>query len=126
MHWSHSKTDGDQIENIKSRNQKLVLFDEKGLGGKNRLSKAVIDQIQNYYGLAIRRTTDSEEKMRNNVWALFYHKRSTDENPHHELCPKASSKLLPINCPIVIKIVCLFISWISSSQFLRAFQTEAC
>lgn len=82
---------GTRLRKLKAEIKKLVLSDEKGLGGKNRLSKAVIDQIQNYYGLAIRRTTDSEEKMRNDVRALFYHKQSTDENPHHELCPKGEN-----------------------------------
>lgn len=82
---------GTGLRTLKVEIKKLVLSDEKGLGGKNRLSKAVIDQIQNYYRLAIRRTTDSEEKMRNDVWVLFYHKRSTGEDPHHELCPKGEN-----------------------------------
>lgn len=40
-----------------------------------------------FYGLAIRRNTESVEKMRNDIWATLYHKISTDEQPQHNKCP---------------------------------------
>ena len=43
--------------------------------------------MQNYYGLAIRKNVDSLDKMLKAVWATYYHKLSTDENPQHGLCP---------------------------------------
>lgn len=47
----------------------------------------LIDELTIYYGLSIRRNSDSVEKMRNEIWSTLYHKMSTDENPQHEKCP---------------------------------------
>ncbi|KAJ8898268.1 hypothetical protein PR048_003628 [Dryococelus australis] len=55
------------------------LNDGRTLDGKNRLTDSTIDIIQNYYGLAIRQNTDSVEKMRTTVWALFCHISSIDD-----------------------------------------------
>lgn len=64
------------------------LRDNKPIGGRGRLTDAAILSIQKYYGLAIRRNTDSnEECMRKAVWAEFFHLGSTDEKPNHDLCP---------------------------------------
>nr|XP_022916276.1 uncharacterized protein LOC111426132 [Onthophagus taurus] len=59
----------------------------KGLGGKGKLTGKCIDELQTYYGLAIRRNADSMEKMKAAIWATFLHKISTDEKPQHENCP---------------------------------------
>lgn len=64
------------------------LDDEKPLGGKSRLTLNVIDELQTYYGLAIRRNVDSIDNMYTAVWATYFHKLSTDDKPRHELCPK--------------------------------------
>ena len=64
------------------------LDDGKILTGKGRLSKSEIDKIQNYYGLAIRRNKNDLENMRKDVWAIFLHKSSTDDNPQHYFCLK--------------------------------------
>ncbi|GFU57111.1 uncharacterized protein TNCV_1779741 [Trichonephila clavipes] len=69
----------------KMRGQKLS--DGKALCGKNRLTEASIDQLQTYYGLAIRRNLSSVKDMRQGMWAIFLHKISTDENPQHGFCP---------------------------------------
>lgn len=82
---------GTRLRKLKTENKHVILSDGKGLGGKNRLSKAVIDQIQTYYGLAIRRNTHSVESMVKDIWALYYHKLSTDDDPHHGLCPKGET-----------------------------------
>lgn len=47
----------------------------------------MIDKLTVYYGLASRRNHDSVEKVKNVIWATFYHYSSTDENPQHEKCP---------------------------------------
>jgi len=47
----------------------------------------MIDKLTVYYGLAIRRNCDSTEKMREAIWATYYHYNSTKENPRHEKCP---------------------------------------
>ena len=64
-----------------------TLSDGKTLGGAGRLTDAEIDKLQTYYSLAIRRNTHDVEKMRTAVWAIFFHKASTDEKPQHQLCP---------------------------------------
>lgn len=60
----------------------------KGLGGRNKLTGKLIDKLSIYYGLAIRRNCDSVKKMKDAIWATFYHYSSTDTNPQHNLCPE--------------------------------------
>ncbi|XP_036148055.1 uncharacterized protein LOC118647367 [Monomorium pharaonis] len=59
----------------------------KNLGGKNKLTGKMIDKLTVYYGLAIRRNCDSTNKMRDAIWATYYHYSSTDEHPQHSKCP---------------------------------------
>ncbi|KAG8227028.1 hypothetical protein J437_LFUL006648 [Ladona fulva] len=59
----------------------------KGLGGRGKLTGKLIDELTIYYGLAIRRNSDSVEKMKDTIWATFFHKPSTDEQPKHDKCP---------------------------------------
>jgi hypothetical protein len=59
------------------------LPDSKPLGGKGRLTQSEIDKLQNYYGLAIRRTVNNLEAMKRAVWAVLFHKLSTYEKPQH-------------------------------------------
>lgn len=69
---------GTRLRNIKK---------EKKLGGKGKLTDALIKKITKYYGLAIIRNSDSVEDMQRNVMATYWHMVSTDENPKHENCP---------------------------------------
>ncbi|KAL1488468.1 hypothetical protein ABEB36_014939 [Hypothenemus hampei] len=48
----------------------------------------MIDKLIVYYGLAIRRYSDSLENMKTAVWATYYHYSSTDTTPNHQMCPK--------------------------------------
>ncbi|GFV89826.1 uncharacterized protein TNCV_4690551 [Trichonephila clavipes] len=63
------------------------LEDKKSLGGRNRLTDAEIDKLQRYYGLAIRNNSGNLSAMKQAIWAIFFHKISTDLNPQHGLCP---------------------------------------
>lgn len=65
--------------------------DHKGIGGRNKLTAKMIDKLTVYYGLAIRRNFDSVERMRDAVWATFYHYSSTKDHPQHQLCPQGST-----------------------------------
>ncbi|XP_011687372.1 PREDICTED: uncharacterized protein LOC105449700 [Wasmannia auropunctata] len=69
---------GSRLRNIKK---------SRKLGGKNKLTDTLIKKITIYYGLAIRRHSDSVENMYNAVWAIFHHKISTNKNPQHMYCP---------------------------------------
>jgi hypothetical protein len=57
------------------------LHDSKPLGGKGRPTHSEIDKLQNYYGLAIRRNVNNLEVMKRALWAVFFHKLLTNENP---------------------------------------------
>lgn len=72
---------GSRLRNIKKT---------KKLGGKNKLTDKLIKNLTIYYGLAIRRHSNSVEDMHNAVWATYYHKTSTNENPQHMYCPVGS------------------------------------
>ena len=43
------------------------------VGGRGRLTDAVIDNSQNYYGAAIRNNNNSVNKIKNAIWAIYYH-----------------------------------------------------
>ena len=82
---------GSRLRALKKRSGKAPLHDGKSIGGKGRLTDKLIDSLQVYYGRAIRNNLQSTELMKNAVMAIWNHKRSTDEKPHHELCPKGSN-----------------------------------
>lgn len=50
------------------------------------MTDAEIHKLQLYYGLAIR-SVGNLESMKRNIWAIHFHKGSTDDNPQHGLCP---------------------------------------
>lgn len=66
------------------------LEDGKGMSGSKRLTGTEIDKLQDYYGKAIRENTGNIDSMQRAVWATYFHKISTDKEPHHGLCPKDS------------------------------------
>ncbi|XP_039304885.1 uncharacterized protein LOC120359029 [Solenopsis invicta] len=72
---------GSRLRNVKKKNKKI------GGHGPGKLTDKLINELTIYYGLAIRRNPHDVEKMRNDVWATFYHKMSTNETPQHERCP---------------------------------------
>lgn len=70
---------GTRLHNLVKKN--------KQLGGKGKLTGKLIDKLTVYYGLAIRRHSDSVQEMHKAIWATFYHYSSTDANQCHEKCP---------------------------------------
>lgn len=78
---------GTRLRRLKISLKGIKLADGKPLSGKNRLTDAIIDKIQNYYGLAIRRHSNNVENMKRAVWAMYFHMCSTDDEPQHGLCP---------------------------------------
>lgn len=63
---------------------------KKTLSGKGKLTAKLIDKLTVYYGLAIRRNCDSVEKMKDAIWATYFHYSSTDQKPQHEKCPSGA------------------------------------
>ena len=82
---------GSRICSLKKRLGKTQLSDGKRIGGRGRLTDKVIDNLQVYYGKAIRNNTQSIEDMSNAVLAIWHHTRSTDTNPDHKLCPEGET-----------------------------------
>ncbi|GFV16166.1 uncharacterized protein TNCV_3379301 [Trichonephila clavipes] len=78
---------GSRLRRFKAKMRGQKLSDGKALCVKNRLTEASIDQLQTYYGLAIRRNLSRVKDMRHGIWAIFLYKISTDENPQHGFCP---------------------------------------
>lgn len=78
---------GTRLRKLK-KIKKEKLSDGKGLGGKGRLTDDKIDNLQRYYGLAIRNNPTSVDNMRRAIWASYFHTLSTDDKPQHSLCPK--------------------------------------
>ena len=59
----------------------------KGLGGKGKLTDAVIDKLQNYYGIAIRSNVGDLKGMQSAVLASLFHVASSKDNNYHIHCP---------------------------------------
>lgn len=79
---------GTRLRNLVKSYKGKKVGARMGVGGAGRLSAAEIDRLQQYYGLAIRRNVGDLAAMRRAVWAIYFHKSSTDEEPSHNLCPK--------------------------------------
>lgn len=82
---------GTRLKNLKLKAGKTNQTEGKTIGGRNRLTDAAILSIQKYYGLAIRRNTNSLKDMQRAVWAEYYHLLSSNDNPQHGICPKGST-----------------------------------
>lgn len=78
---------GSRLRSLKKRLGTTRLPDGKGIGGKGRLTDKLIDKLQVYYGKAIRQNSHDIDCMQNAVMAIWYHTKSTDENPDHDFCP---------------------------------------
>ena len=78
---------GSRLRSLKKRMGQSRLEDGKPIGGTGRLTKNKIDQLQVYYGNAIRNNIHDIQSMENAVMAIGHHTQSTDENPDHDLCP---------------------------------------
>ena len=78
---------GSGPQSLKKRSGEIKLRDSKCIGGKGRLTDKVIDKLHYYSGKAMRNNTNNSEAMENSIMATWNHIRSTDENPHHHLCP---------------------------------------
>ncbi|XP_032242888.2 uncharacterized protein LOC116621099 [Nematostella vectensis] len=58
-----------------------------GIGGKGKLTDAMIDKLQNYYGIAIRSNLDDLKGMKKAIYATLFHCASNDKVVLHDYCP---------------------------------------
>ena len=78
---------GTALRNLKTQHKGRKLSDGKTIGGAGRLTDALINSLQNYYGDAIRRNKGDLDSMVRGVQATLLHSNSTDDRPRHHLCP---------------------------------------
>ncbi|GFV25134.1 uncharacterized protein TNCV_592001 [Trichonephila clavipes] len=78
---------GTRLRNILKMSKGIKLSDGKNISGRGRLTLKEVDSIQHYYGLAIRKNLSSVEDMKRAIWAIYFYKLSTEDNPQHVLCP---------------------------------------
>lgn len=84
---------GGRLRRLRKEMKVNVLSDGLKIGGKKgRLTDVVIDSLQNYYGLAIRRNKNDLDKMKKDIWSIYYHKSSTDDQPRHDSCDESWCK----------------------------------
>ena len=79
---------GTGLRKVVAENKGNVIDGSKGLGGRRKLTKKLMDTIQNYYGLAIRRNKDDLPAAKQAVQAILLHMSSSDTNSKHHLCPQ--------------------------------------
>ena len=81
--------------------------DNKTVGGKGQLTKMNIDQIQRYYGQAIRQNVGNLSGMQNAIWAIFYHSLKpampVTLESQHGLCSRGSGSWCKFNLDLVTK-----------------------
>lgn len=93
------------LKKLKDSMKGKKLSDGKTLGGRNRLTDAVINTLTVYYGNAIRANCGSVDNMRTAIWAIWYHKMSSDHNPVHNFCPKGLESWCPYQRAVEEKTV---------------------
>ncbi|GFW05130.1 uncharacterized protein TNCV_599241 [Trichonephila clavipes] len=92
---------GTRLRNILKMSKGIKLSDGKNISGRGRLTLKEVDSIQHYYGLAIRKDLSSVEDMKRAIWAIYFHKLSTEDNPQHALCPLGKDSWCCYNRSIV-------------------------
>ncbi|GFX66873.1 uncharacterized protein TNCV_999121 [Trichonephila clavipes] len=89
---------GTRLRNILKMSKGIKLSDGENISGRGRLTLKEVDSIQHYYGLAIRKNLSSVERA---IWAIYFHKLSTEDNPQHALCPLGEDSWCGYNRSIV-------------------------
>lgn len=75
---------GTALRKLKQQYSGQKLSDGKTIGGAGRLTDNLINSL---HGDAIRRNKGNLQQMIKGVQASLLHSNSSDERPHHHLCP---------------------------------------
>lgn len=79
----YQKRVGTRLRNLKKK--------EKGLGGRGRLTDAMIDRLQNFLGVAIRQNAGNLQGMKAGALSTLFHVASSKKNNFHfPHCPTGS------------------------------------
>lgn len=68
----------------------IVKKSDKPPSGKGKLRKPLTDKLTDYYGWALSNNSSYIAAMRRAVMATYHPITSTDQDPHHELCPEGA------------------------------------
>ncbi|CAF3351867.1 unnamed protein product [Rotaria sp. Silwood2] len=74
------------LETIKREHGRKKLADGKTIGGKNCLSVHNILRLQMAFPSTIRKSKHDLDLLFKGSWAIFWHKYSTNDDPHHDYC----------------------------------------
>lgn len=85
---------GSRLRKLKATYGSKKLSDGKPIGSRGRLTDNAINDIQKFYGFAIRRNIGSIKNMKKAVWGEYFHLQSTDGQPTHRLCSEQWCKFL--------------------------------
>ncbi|GFW26174.1 uncharacterized protein TNCV_3396701 [Trichonephila clavipes] len=91
---------GSRLRKLKAFWEKKKLSDGKTIGGKGRLTDAIISKLKTFYGNAIRANSHNVNEMRQAVWAVWAHTSSTDDEPKHWFCPKGKNSWCKYNVSV--------------------------
>ncbi|CAF1518925.1 unnamed protein product, partial [Rotaria sordida] len=75
-----------QLETKKREYGREKLSDGKTIGGENRLSSQNIIRLQMAFASTIRKCKHDLDLLYQRSWAIFWHKYSTNGDPHHDSC----------------------------------------
>ena len=81
---------GSRLRKILQDHKGEVLADGKKLNGKGRLTAAVINKLQNSFGLAIRQNSEKIYPLKKAVFASLFHNSDLDAVKRHQFCPKGN------------------------------------
>lgn len=80
---------GTRLRNLVAQKRGEMLSDGKKLSGKKRLTKKVINALQNYYGMAIRQNVNNVYAMKKSIIAILFHcSEHTNTTERHKYCPR--------------------------------------
>ncbi|GFY14189.1 uncharacterized protein TNCV_3613781 [Trichonephila clavipes] len=118
---------GVRLRNILKTSKGIKPSDGKNISGRGRLTLKEVDSIQHYYGLAIRKNLSSVEDMKRAIWAIYFHKLSTEDNPQHALCPLGEDSceflkqfLLALKFGVMDAVICFNDGYVSRIKVFEA------
>ena len=101
---------GCRLRNVVRRN--------KGVGGEGKLSLAIIDKLQNYYGNGIRSNIGNLAAMKKGILAPLFHVASSAKNVWHDRCSKSADSWFGFQRDIINKTgLYKPVSWLTTKYF---------
>ena len=80
---------GHRLRELVKKHSGNNLSDGRSISGRGHLTGDLINSLQTWFGLAIRKNIGDHRAMARAIWASLCHSASTEEKPGHEFCPNA-------------------------------------